>query len=194
MEAAELARLLECQLDSRLSPRRAAHSRSVASLAAELCRARSIDPERGRAAGLAHDYCRELPFAAQRELARLYLGPCPDSARESEHAAHGPAAAALLADRHGVEDGELLDAVASHTLGRLAMGELSIILFCADKLEPGRAHVPPKLRESMAGLEPRAMLLSVLSNSLDWLRSRGRSIAPETLLLYTHLTESGSAE
>ncbi len=186
MEPAELAEALDIRLVRELSPSRAAHSRAVAALAAELCSRHAVDPARGFAAGLAHDLCKELPVATQRDLAASsgFLSP---SSFLADKVVHGPAAAALLMRDYGVADDELLAAVAYHTVGRPGMGRLEIFVYCADKIEPGRHEVTQAFRDRCLSLEPRAMLLAVMESTMAYLREKGREIAPETLLLYNEL-------
>ncbi len=191
MDCAELCPLLEGRLEELLSSARAAHSRRVAELAASLCAREGLDPWRGRAAGLAHDLCKELPRKAQRELAASYPDFLPGllltSALMGDKVIHGPAAAALIARDYALEDAELLEALALHTVGRPGMGRLSTILYCADKLEPGREGKPGEDREAILRLPLDGMLLAVVGSALSWLRSQGKVVAPETLILYSSL-------
>jgi len=186
---AELSRILDGRLDESLSPERAAHSRRTAELAAEICGGLGLDPDRGRAAGLAHDMCKELGLEKQRDLAALYPGDAGRSPILADKALHGPAAAVLLFRDYGVADEELLEAVAIHTLGRKGMGALAAALYCADKLEPGRKGVDEDFRRRCLALPPDLMVAEVARHTADWLRSRGKAVAPETLALYNSLND-----
>jgi predicted HD superfamily hydrolase involved in NAD metabolism len=192
MDYAELSRILDASLDDRLSPGRAAHSRRVAEMSASLCAREGLDPERGRLAGLAHDFCKELPKGEQRELAAIYARGLADASDSStlmaDKVMHGPAASALLARDYGVSDRELLEAVAVHTVGKPGMGSLAVIVYCSDKLEPGRERIDSSYRERCLGLPLRDMLLAVIEGVLRWMRSQGKAVAPETLILYSSLT------
>jgi predicted HD superfamily hydrolase involved in NAD metabolism len=195
MDLSELCRHLDPLLDERLSPERASHSRRVAETAARLCAREGLDPDRGRAAGLAHDLCKEMPRKVQRELAFAYADSKPGSGLSSaqtsslmeDKVVHGPAAAALLARDFSVDDDELLEAIALHTVGKPGMGILSVIVYCADKLEPGRERLDDAERESCLALPLGAMLLAVVEGVVRWMRSKGRAVAPETLILYSTL-------
>lgn len=188
MEPARLAALLDERLDAGLSPARAAHSRGVAVLAAGLCGLHGLDSERGRAAGLAHDLCKELPLERQAVLASA-SGFALESGFLSDKILHGPAAAELLKEEYGVDDAELLASVAWHTLGRLGMGLLETIVYCADKMEPGRRDVDPAFRGRVLALPAEEMLAAVVENTMAYLVSRGRAVAPETLILYNSLRD-----
>jgi nicotinate-nucleotide adenylyltransferase len=187
MDYAELCADLDGRLDSLLSPARAAHSRRVASLSASLCFREGLDLERGRAAGLAHDLCKEMPRKAQRELASRFPGAAESSALMADKVVHGPAAAALLARDYSVADEELLEAVALHTVGKPGMRGLSVILYCADKLEPGRGRLDADFRRRCLALPLDGMLLAVVEGVIGWLRAQGKAVAPETLILYSTL-------
>ena len=173
--------------DAILSPRRREHTRNVAELAASLCERASIDPERGRAAGLAHDMCKELPSAELAALALAFPGAAVSTSLLGDKVAHGPAAAVVLEREYGVDDVELLDAVAFHTLGRPGMGALETILYCADKLEPGRKRIDRDWRDRCLALPPELMLPEVVASVIRWLEEQGLPVAPETIVLYDHL-------
>ncbi|MDP3178941.1 MAG: bis(5'-nucleosyl)-tetraphosphatase (symmetrical) YqeK [Spirochaetaceae bacterium] len=173
-----------------LKPDRARHSRSVAALTAELCARYGVDPARGEAAGLAHDLCKELPRAVQRELAAAYPDAARGSSLMSDKILHGPAAAVYLERELGVSDLELLDAVASHTVGKPGMGLLATLLYCADKLDPGREGIDPEHRNRCLSLPPPLMLGAVVAELISWLEATGRAVAPETVLLYNNLAKS----
>jgi predicted HD superfamily hydrolase involved in NAD metabolism len=198
MDYADLARDLDPLLDSLISPERAAHSRRVAELAAALCAREGLDPGQGRAAGLAHDMCKQLPRKVQRELAASYPDVVPGAvltdALMSDKVVHGPAAAVLLARDHGVEDAGFLEAVALHTLGKPGMGALQTILYCADKLEPGRERPSDAERRRCLALPLEEMLLAVVEGVIGWMRGQGRAVAPETLILYSTLVREGDPQ
>jgi len=58
------------------------------------------------------------------------------------HLLHADVSAIIARDTFGVEDEEVLQAIANHTLGRPGMSLLSCIVFLADSLEPGRGNTP----------------------------------------------------
>jgi predicted HD superfamily hydrolase involved in NAD metabolism len=189
MDFAELSRVLDARLDELLSSGRAAHSRRVAKLTASICRREGIDPEKGRVAGLAHDMCKEMPKKAQRELAADYPSLRGDerSTLMADKIVHGPAAAVLLQRDYGIADEELLEAIAIHTVGRPDMHGLSIVLYCADKLEPGRDRLDEAYRKRCLKMPLEGMLLSVIEGVVGWMQSQGKAVAPETMILYSTL-------
>jgi nicotinate-nucleotide adenylyltransferase len=194
MDFAELCRELDGRLDLLLSPERAAHSRRVAELTASICEREHLDPWKGRAAGLAHDLCKEMTKKEQRGLASRLAGLSSVSTLlvqvstlMADKIVHGPAAAALIAIDYGVDDRELLEAIALHTVGKPGMRGLSIALYCADKLEPGRERLDEGFRERCLRMPLEGMLLSVVEGVIEWMREQGKAVAPETLILYSTL-------
>lgn len=192
----ELALLLESRLSSELSEKRASHSRGVADFAARLCELHGLDPERGRVAGLAHDLCKEMPLEEQRRLCGEWLSdpgiaagwPSMDEgAGFRDQVLHGPAAARLLARDYGFSDADISEAVAWHTVGKADMGPLALVVYCADKIEPGRKHVDEAFRARCLSMKPEAMLLSVVEDTIGYLGRKGWEIAPGTLILYNAL-------
>jgi predicted HD superfamily hydrolase involved in NAD metabolism len=196
MDYAELRLAIDRRLDALISPERASHSRRVADLAVSLCTREGIDPERGRIAGLAHDLCKELPKKAQRELAVLYTeaDSALPSALMADKVVHGPAAAGLLARDYGLADEAILEAVAIHTVGKPGMSGLATILYCADKLESGRERLDDGYRRRCLAMSLDGMLLAVVEGVVGWMRSQGREIAPETLILYSTLVRKADPQ
>jgi predicted HD superfamily hydrolase involved in NAD metabolism len=130
-------------LESELSPHRYQHSLGVAATARELAERFGGDPDRAEMAGLLHDVAREWRASRLLESARDWeipvgymeeMAPMP-----CLHAAIG---AELARREFGVEDDEVLQAIASHTLGRENMSLLERIVFLADAIEPNRPDAP----------------------------------------------------
>lgn len=196
MTRADLAEELGRRVDTALSKKRAAHSRGVAELSAELCRRHGLDPLSGTIAGLAHDLCKELPPAEQHALFDAWLGSGDETTRLmvrgdgnyfSSQILHGPAAATLLSREYGVRESDILEAVAWHTVGRADMDALAVIVYCADKIDPGRKHVDAGFRARCMELPPGEMLLAVVADSIGYLERNGWEIAPTTMILYNSL-------
>jgi predicted HD superfamily hydrolase involved in NAD metabolism len=184
------AETLEQLLKESLGPERLAHSRRVSDLAAEMCVAYGLEGEKGKVAGLAHDWARDLPADQVRELAlRDGRG---ESSLEVHYPVllHGRAAAVALRENLGLEDPEVLEAVACHVTGAPGMGLLAKIVFGADFLEPGRGFVPEEERRGMLRMDIDRMTVSVLEEIFGYLRSESRPIARPALELFEELRGS----
>lgn len=142
------------------------------------------DRIRWRAAAFLHDALRQ---ADVEELA-FWTG------RDWEPALlHGPACAGRLREE-GVEDEELLRAIAYHTLGHHDLGELGRHLYLADFLEPGR-EILPDVRERLRSLVPDETLEALLSvvalRIAHRLEVRG-GLRPETVAFWNRLLEEAA--
>jgi HD superfamily phosphohydrolase YqeK len=101
---------------------------------------------------------------------------------------HGPAAAERLRG-DGIRDGELLWAVAYHTLGHPDFRCLGRLLYVADFLEPGRDLLNEwraSLRDRMPE-EGEEVLRTVLAARIAHLVDGGRRLHPETVAFWNKL-------
>ena len=174
-------------MEKHLSPDRLKHCRRVAELAGELCAEYGLEREKGQLAGLAHDWARELSPERLRELAlRDGRGQSPLETRYPV-LLHGRAAAEGLREILGIEDREILEAVACHVTGCPGMGLLAKIVFAADFLEPGRGFLPEEVRREILGMDITRITLRVLEEIFAYLRSKQRPIARPALELSEEL-------
>lgn len=174
---------------ARCSDDRRAHVERVAELlgswAGEL-ELSGRDAVRWRAAGVLHDALRgagpeELRFWSDRDWPLPLL--------------HAPACAARLREE-GVDDEELLDAVAHHPVGRSGLGRLGRFLYLADFLEPGRDFLPDvreRLRSILPGEDAEALLSVTALRLARRLELRGE-IHPGTVAMWNWLLEERGEE
>jgi 2-amino-4-hydroxy-6-hydroxymethyldihydropteridine diphosphokinase len=101
---------------------------------------------------------------------------------------HGPAVAERLR-MEGVHDGELLLALAYHTLGHPGLGRLGQALYAADFLEPGRDLLNDwrgALRAKMPE-ELDAVVRELVAARIVHLVERGSPMRPETVAFWNRL-------
>jgi 2-amino-4-hydroxy-6-hydroxymethyldihydropteridine diphosphokinase len=144
----------------------------------------SVDEARWVAAGFLHDALRD----EDHDVLRAGVGPVFRDLPGK--VLHGPAVAWRLREG-GVEDEELLHAIAYHTLGSPGFGTLGFALYAADFLEPGR-----KMREDWrAALRDRAptdlenVVKEILSARIGYLLEKGRPLHPDTLEFWNRMSE-----
>jgi 2-amino-4-hydroxy-6-hydroxymethyldihydropteridine diphosphokinase len=139
-----------------------------------------VERARWRAAGLLHDALRDAPADTLRSIVLDHDVPDP--------LLHGPAAAARLREA-GVEDDELLAAIAFHTLGDQGFGRLGRALYAADFLEPGRRFLEGE-RAALGERAPEeldAVVLEVARHRIGDLLRRGMSLHPRTVAFWNAL-------
>lgn len=130
------------------------HILGVEQMAVELARHYHLDVEKAAQAGLMHDLAKyfkpnQLLQMARTECqsgslkARPTLGIEIDSICEANpHLLHADVSAIVARDKFGMQDEEVLEAIANHTLGRPGMSSLSCMVFLADSLELSRGNTP----------------------------------------------------
>jgi predicted HD superfamily hydrolase involved in NAD metabolism len=118
------------------------HILGVEQMSAELAWHYQLDVEKAAQAGLMHDLAKYFKPAMLLQIARdegLDIDPVCEA---TPHLLHADVSAIVARDRFGMQDEEVLQAIALHTLGRPSMSALSCIVFIADSLEPSRGNTP----------------------------------------------------
>ncbi|QIN80218.1 HD domain-containing protein [Rubrobacter marinus] len=164
----------------RLSDKRYDHTLRVAETAERLAGLHGLDPEKARLAGLLHDLARETDGEELLRIAAKNGVPVGDPEHEKPNLLHGPVAAVVARTELGVEDGNVLEAVRVHTTGAQGMGPLALVVFVADKIEPGREG---EWVESLRGLAERDLKEAArasLESSISYTEERGRAVHPRS--------------
>ena len=140
------------------------------------------EQKRWRAVGHLHDVLRDEEPAVLRDRV-------PPSRRDLPGPLlHGPAAAEALRVE-GVLDGELLNAVAFHTVGSESFGALGRCLYAADFLDPGRSFLP-EWRESLRSRMPTelgAVVREIVRARVGILLERDAPLLPQTVAFWNRL-------
>ncbi|MDR0401084.1 MAG: nicotinate (nicotinamide) nucleotide adenylyltransferase [Treponema sp.] len=175
-----------------LSQSRFLHSRQVAVMASHLAGLFGLDSGAGYLAGMVHDIGKQLGEEELFRLARMDKRDISPLEKRKPSLLHGRAGAVLLQKEYGIQDQEILDAVAYHTTGFPAMGPLAKVLYIADKIESSREGVEPRLRDfngyegtGEAGLD--RLFGKILRETLAWLRTRNIEPAEDALRLLEKL-------
>lgn len=145
------------------------------------------EQNRWKVAGLAHDLLRD----ADPDTLRMHLPPT--LADLPDPILHGPAVAERLR-LGGVEDGELLTAVAYHTIGDARFGRLARALYAADFLEPGRSFMSDWRAERRVRMPSDfdAVVRDVASLRLRNLIERGSAVLPGTLAFWNTIVREAA--
>ncbi|NER46445.1 MAG: HD domain-containing protein [Symploca sp. SIO1A3] len=133
---------------------RVQHILGVEQMAGELASHYHLDAAKAAQAGLMHDLAKYFKPKQLLQMARtecqsdgLKTGPTlgieVDPLCEAHpHLLHADVSAIVARDKFGIQDEEVLAAIANHTLGRPGMSSVSILVFLADSLEPNRGETP----------------------------------------------------
>jgi nicotinate-nucleotide adenylyltransferase len=184
-----LIALVEATARQKLDTERLLHSRQVALLAADLAGRFGLVRDDAYLAGIAHDMCKRY---AGEELIRLASRDgAPVSSLEAGKPAllHARAAAVLLAERFGVADDAILEAVRWHTTGRPGLGKLAKLVYIADKIEASRRNVAVELRDMAWSADLELLFAAVVRDTVGYLRGKGRTLSAETEALLKEIGE-----
>ncbi|MDR0409055.1 MAG: nicotinate (nicotinamide) nucleotide adenylyltransferase [Spirochaetaceae bacterium] len=189
---ADFIRYVEDVTRGMMKPSRFIHSRNVALHSTDMAVRYGFDADKAYLAGLTHDICKEFGADEMREYALKDGGALSELENEKPSLLHGRAAAMLIQEKFGIEDGEIIEAVRFHTSGREGMGPLAKIVYIADKIEVARTTVDSRLRRLAFVGENGAISLDALFNTVmtatvEWLMERGLTVADETLKIYSRI-------
>ena len=160
-----------------MSTGRLVHVVNVMYEALELALRFGGDPEQAAVAGILHDIVKELPLAEQRKLASSVAY---DEAM-ADAILHGPAATTYLQDELGIHDPDILRAVANHSVLSEEPELLEMLVYLADKIEPGRQYEDlPEIRAAAQRQLEEAVLLTIDGQERN-LRGKRHELLPQTL-------------
>ena len=162
-----------------LKPSRYQHSLGVEAMATELATIHGADIEKAAFAGRYHDIAKYFDVEKTNQyihkygIDTRYLG--------NTALAHSKIAAAILENEYGVVDEDILNAVKSHTTGRVGMSLLEEIVYVADAIEDNRNY--PELKELQAEARTNLDLacLHIMNFAVQMILEKGRELDEDTL-------------
>ncbi|MCL2575360.1 MAG: nicotinate-nucleotide adenylyltransferase [Defluviitaleaceae bacterium] len=118
------------------------HLQGVAKEAVDLAKYYKVDAKKACTAGILHDcakqLCMEMSFEEMREICADGGIVLDDFFAENKEIAHCYVGAVIAQEIHGIDDPEILSAIANHTFGSDDMNTMDKIVFLADFFEPNR--------------------------------------------------------
>ena len=135
-------------------------------------------------AAVLHDVARD--FSAEELFA---LAP-PETDLERQHplAVHGRAGRRLI-ESWGITDERVLEAVEGHVFGVSHDNRVGMALYIADVSEPGRG-----VNADIRNLATRNLFWAyqrAVASKVNYLRSRGKAVHPDTLRVYREICGPG---
>ncbi len=175
----------EGYLTAHLKPKRYKHCLGVEQCAVELARLWGADAEKASLAGLLHDCAKWMKGETLIEYLRTHGYPLDAWDMSSQQTLHAPAGAYLARETLGVQDEEVLHAIACHAVPGENMGLLDIIISLSDFIEPYRKEIPglDEIR-SLARTDLREAYHRYLGQMMGHLLQEDILVHPRTLLSY----------
>lgn len=170
-----------------LSDKRYKHSLGVEKMAIRLATIYGVDAEKAAFAGRYHDIAKCFDqtesdrLVAKYGLSEEYLG--------NSALAHSKIAAAILQNEYGVDDEDILNAVKSHTTGRVGMSLLEEIVYVSDAIEENRSYPELKSLQERACTDLDTTCLYIMDFAVEMILVKGRKLDTETLEARDYITE-----
>ena len=168
-------------LKKKLDPLRFEHTLGVTYTCQALAMRYGYDLYKAGLAGLLHDCAKRYDNETMMTKCLKREIPVTDSEVRDPSLLHAKLGAYFAKEKYGVEDEEILNAIACHTTGRSNMTLLDKILYVADYIEPNRykAAELPKMRK-LAFENLDLACLSIMESILRYLESTNCPIDPIT--------------
>lgn len=165
------------------------HTLGVQKAAIRLACVHHLPVQKAALAALLHDIAKGMPQPELAQIAEHYGLVDVENTLMIGAVLHGPVGAWLAARQFGVQDEEVLNAIRSHTTGRVGMTPFEMAIFVADAMEEGREDYPglKKIRYLAEKSLPAAVLCSMESTRQFIESQDGRPLDPATLKAEAYL-------
>lgn len=174
-------------LTKMMSEKRFVHSQNVMETAKELAKVHDVDLKKATIAGLLHDCAREM---SEQDLITL-LKEQQIQITEIELARpvllHAAAGSILAREKFGINDKEILSAIACHTTGKADMNDLDAIIYLADYIEPGRKFTGVEQIRDLAYNDLWNAMRNSMAQTIIHIGKKGLHVHKDTIDAYNWL-------
>ncbi len=178
MNRDSICKLCYEHIENHLSEKRKRHTFGVRDTAVKLARLYGAEEEQAEIAALFHDFYKYLDqeesdeYVKKLGLSDYYIG--------NKNLAHSKIAAAMMKEKYGIEDEDLINAVSFHTTGRENMSLLEKIIYLADAIEPGRDYPMVDGLRRTAEKDLDQAVIDTLEGSLKHVKEAGQTLDPDS--------------
>jgi len=160
-----------------LNEERYIHSMGTVRMAIWLAERNNVDDVKARLAALLHDCAKVSKAQTCAYIERFQI--CPYAyAKNFPNILHGPLGAEVARAEYGVEDPEVLLAIANHTVLSQGMSALDKIIYLADKIEPTRDYAGVSEIRAAAARSLNEGVLACIEHTLKYLTENKKEIDP----------------
>ncbi|MDO5539836.1 MAG: bis(5'-nucleosyl)-tetraphosphatase (symmetrical) YqeK [Eubacteriales bacterium] len=166
------------------------HTEGVMYTAAALAMRYGEDIEKALVAGLLHDCAKCIPDAKKLKICLKNQITMSETEQKNPFLLHAKVGAYIAREKYGIEDEEILSAIACHTTGKPDMTLLDKIIYIADYIEPMRCKAPNLSDVRKLAFEDiDVTLLKILSDTLAYLRGSAKNMDSMTMKTYAYYKE-----
>jgi len=145
------------------------HSLDVAKKAVELAQIYKADTHKAYIAGLLHDCAKCIDGKILLKIAKKHNIKMDPIFAVQPKLLHSHVSAIHARTIFGIKDNDILNAIASHTIGHTQMTLLEKIIYVADHIEPGRRHEHVKLSRKLAKKSLDKAIANISSEMIKYL-------------------------
>ena len=172
------------KLQNEMKPSRFAHTLGVVESAVALFEKYQDDTltlEQVKTAALLHDCAKNISEEKLYKIAAAYGISDDPVMMGAPQLLHGPVGAVVAQMDYGIQDGDVLSAIACHTMGRMDMNTLEKIIYLADYIEPGRSCPNVGNLRELAEKDLTLAVVAAMSNTIAYVAGEGLLIHPVTV-------------
>lgn len=167
------------KLKGMMNPRRFRHTLGVRKEAVRLAALHGLSIQKAAVAGVLHDCAKGMPVSVMAQIAQEYRLVKDKQMMDSGAMLHGPVGAHIAKYRFGIRDGDILQAIRNHTIGRPGMSDLELCIFVADATEENREDYDGlNAIRRLAEHSLAAAALKSLQMTQEYLRKSNRPFFP----------------
>ena len=187
--------MLRSKLKTKLDPMRYEHSLSVSFTCMNLAMRYGYDIDKAELAGLMHDCGKRFADEIILKKCISHKIPVTDAEKKALPVLHAKYGAWLAENKYGIEDPEIISAIACHTTGKADMSVLDKIVYIADYIEPRRykADNLPQMRK-LAYEDLDQTIYEILKSTLEYLAKKGADADPMTATAYEYFKQLVAAD
>ena len=173
----------EQNLDGRLLE----HTRGCAETARKLAHRFALVEEKAVAASYLHDIAKAFPNDRQIAMAREMGMSDAEIDSYPPPVLHGPLAALMAKERLGIDDLEIIQAIAAHSTGCTGICEIGKAVFIADYIEQTRSFPGASELRSHGNLTLNEIATAILRRKLDHLIEENKVIDTRAIDFWNEL-------
>ncbi len=174
----------EQEVQRHLTGKRFYHCQCVAACCAELARRYGADVEKARLAGILHDIMKDTAEEEQLKIIDKFGIMLSEAERRNQKLWHAVSGAAYVRHVLGLQDREVLDAIACHTGGKSGMTRLDKVLFVADYISADRDYPGVDKLRALSHSSLEEVMIEGIAFTIQERMERRYTLEPRSIQAY----------
>ncbi len=181
-------------VQTQVGPSRFLHIQGVVKIAGLLAQRHRLPKTKALLAAWLHDCGKELTRGQMGSWLKNSRFKLDQGEKQMPGLWHPHVAAEIALKKWKIRDGEVLEAIRCHTLGKAGMKPLAKLIFVSDFIENGRRFEGVELVRKKAWKSLNAAALKKVELTVSFLFQKNMTIHPRLLETWNHLLRRGTDE